>query len=62
MEANWEQNKQAKCEEEYVLLDLDGACLLADIPPNAPYVLSVSAFFGHFFMHCVNLLIEMERP
>lgn len=40
METYMEQNKQEKDEEEYVLLDLDGACLPADIPPNAPYVLS----------------------
>ncbi|KAG0497063.1 hypothetical protein HPP92_001462 [Vanilla planifolia] len=27
-------------DEEYVLLDLDSVCFQADIPPNAPYVLS----------------------
>ena len=33
-------------EEEYVLLDLGDVSLL-DIPPNAPYVLSVCIFLIH---------------
>ncbi|KAK6946739.1 Transcription factor TFIIIC, triple barrel domain [Dillenia turbinata] len=40
MEANPSQQEQEKDEEEFVLLDLEGACGKVDIPPNAPYVLS----------------------
>ncbi|KAK6934284.1 Transcription factor TFIIIC, triple barrel domain [Dillenia turbinata] len=40
MEANTSQQEQEQDEEEFVLLDLEGACGKVDIPPNAPYVLS----------------------
>lgn len=43
MEDNLEENRQAQGEEEeHVLLDLDDVCTVADIPANAPFVLSVS--------------------
>ncbi|XP_072963664.1 uncharacterized protein [Typha angustifolia] len=37
---NMKGNKQSENEEEYVLLDLDDIYVSADIPANAPYVLS----------------------
>ncbi|WOL10139.1 hypothetical protein Cni_G18893 [Canna indica] len=40
MEGNQPQVNQNEDEEEYVLLDLDDVCVEADIPANAPYVLS----------------------
>lgn len=41
MAGNLPQINQAQDEEEYVLLDLGDVCVDADIPANAPYVLSV---------------------
>ncbi|KAF5940880.1 hypothetical protein HYC85_022047 [Camellia sinensis] len=35
---------QVEDEEEYVLLDLDGVSGQVDIPPNAPYVLSIGEY------------------
>lgn len=40
MEAYKEMDKQPDNEEEFVFLDLDD-CVYSDIPPNAPFVLSV---------------------
>lgn len=37
-------------EEEYVLLDLDDVCVRADIPANAPYVLSVRSYLSFMNM------------
>jgi len=41
MEANAAHDDDVEIEEEYVLLDLDSVPEQFDIPPNAPYVLSV---------------------
>ncbi|CAD5195324.1 unnamed protein product [Musa acuminata subsp. malaccensis] len=40
MEGSMAQINHVEGEEEYVLLDLDDVCVRADIPANAPYVLS----------------------
>ncbi|RWV81112.1 hypothetical protein BHE74_00018457 [Ensete ventricosum] len=40
MEGSMAQINHNEDEEEYVLLDLDDVCVRADIPANAPYVLS----------------------
>lgn len=51
MEAN-SANQVNESEEEYVLLDLDSVYGQLDIPPNAPYVLSVSSFMKFFECLC----------
>lgn len=41
-------NKEQEVEEEeYVLIDLDAVLDQVHIPPNAPYVLSVSTIIDH---------------
>lgn len=47
MEANKETDNRPDYEEEFVFLDLDD-CVYSDIPPNAPFVLSVCS--RYFFL------------
>lgn len=49
MEAN-SANQVKEDEDEYVLLDLDSVSGQLDIPPNAPYVLSVRFFTKLLFV------------